>query len=118
MHHYVWYDADWKVLVDMDFSGDSISGGPGGYLFNQPDLERVLERDLEGRPGVSLFLSHEALGVAETAEGVTIAIAPFDGETRKADAARTISLNGKYVVGCDGANSLVGQLRLRFGLVA
>ena len=64
---------------------------------------------MEGRPGVSLFLSHEALSIAETAECVTIAIAPFEGETRKADTARTISLDGRYVVGCDGANSLVRQ---------
>jgi 2-polyprenyl-6-methoxyphenol hydroxylase-like FAD-dependent oxidoreductase len=109
MHHYVWYNADWKVLIDLDETRESISGGSTGYLFNQPDLECVLERDLEGRPGISLFLSHEALGIAETAQGVTIAIAPFDAETRKADATRTISLNGKYVVGCDGANSLVRQ---------
>lgn len=107
LHRYVWYNADWKVLIDLDYTGEAISGGREGYLFNQPELERVLECDLEGRPGITLFASREALAVAETSSGVEVRIAPFDATTRRADSGRTETLAARYVVGCDGANSLV-----------
>ncbi|MGJ5181564.1 bifunctional 3-(3-hydroxy-phenyl)propionate/3-hydroxycinnamic acid hydroxylase [Bradyrhizobium oligotrophicum] len=107
MHHYVQYNADWKVLIEFDESRPSISGGRNGYLFNQPELERILERDLEGRPGVTPFLSHEALGVTDAPAGVEVRVAPFDTTARRPDLARTETLAARYVVGCDGANSLV-----------
>ena len=107
MRHYVWYNADWKVLVDIDETRESVSGGPTGYLFNQPDLEQVLEEDLEGRPGVTLILSHEARSATETETGVDVEIVPFDTIRRRAEDGPVRRLRARYVVGCDGANSMI-----------
>jgi 2-polyprenyl-6-methoxyphenol hydroxylase-like FAD-dependent oxidoreductase len=109
MNHYVWYNTDWKVLVDIDETRPSLSGGRTGYLFNQPDLERVLETDLAGRPGVDLYVSHEAQSVEFSESGGRVSIAPFDSVTRKADLAKLHTLAARFVVGCDGANSIVRQ---------
>ncbi|MFS8038987.1 bifunctional 3-(3-hydroxy-phenyl)propionate/3-hydroxycinnamic acid hydroxylase [Xanthobacter sp. AM11] len=109
MEHYVWYNADWKVLLDLNHTEDSISGGPDGFLFNQPDLERVLEADLAGRPGIALYTGHEALAVRDMGERVEVDLAPFD-EAAKVRPAPAVTLSARYVVGCDGANSLVREI--------
>lgn len=109
MNHYVWYNADWKVLVDLDETREAVSGGAKGFLFNQPELERVLEADLEGRAGVSVFFGHEASAVTQTAQGVEAVIAPFDAESQTSDTDKSQTLSAKYIVGCDGANSIVRE---------
>lgn len=105
MRHYVWYNADWKPLVEIDETRESISGGASGFLFNQPELERVLEADLDGRDGLTLIPSHEALEVRDEGDHAVVRIAPFDGKSVDMDAVR--ELTAGYVVGADGANSLV-----------
>jgi len=107
MHHYIWYNADWKVLIELDQSVESISGGPLGYLFNQPELEQILEEDLLGRPGISLFLSHEALSVSQNENGASVVLAPFSGADVPVDMAEAKTISARYLVGCDGANSIV-----------
>lgn len=109
MHHYVWYNADWKVLLDLDYTCETITGDRAGYLFNQPELERVLEHDLKGRPGISLYLTHEALSVSQTQQSAQVTIAPFSPETRRSNPDKKRVIEAKFVVGCDGANSMVRE---------
>jgi 2-polyprenyl-6-methoxyphenol hydroxylase-like FAD-dependent oxidoreductase len=109
LSHYIWYNADWKVLADIDETGETLSGGRQTLSFNQPDPERLLERDLQGRPGIAFFLRREAQQVEQTADGASVTIAPFDAQTEEADLSKTKRITAKYVVGCDGANSLVRE---------
>lgn len=107
--HYAWFNADWEMLLDLDQSLDSISGGPIGYTIDQPELERVFERDLDRRTELDAFLSHEALWVRAVDGGHEVAIAPFDEASKQIDHARKRTITGRYLIGCDGANSLVRE---------
>jgi len=111
MNNYVWYNADWKILLELTNNKDTISGGPEGYLFNQPDLERVLDADIKGRHGLTAYLGHEALSVEDMgkAEVVKVRLAPFDAATQSAQNDAVFEITANYLVGCDGANSLVRQ---------
>ena len=78
--------------------------GPQGwypsYRFHQPDLEAILRDRLSGMPNVDLVLSTEVTAVSEDAESVTVAC-------RAGNRHRTLA--ARYVVGCDGARSLVRE---------
>ncbi|EUB99990.1 monooxygenase FAD-binding protein [Rhizobium sp. CF080] len=110
MGHYVWYNADWKVLIDIDETRESISGGPTGYTFNQPELEQILHEDLRRRDGISYYLGMEAVAARDSGNHVEIEIARFDEQNLTIDHSQTSPLIGRYLVGCDGANSLVRRL--------
>lgn len=78
--------------------------GPQGwypsYRFHQPDLEAILRDRLGAMPNVDIALDTEVTAVAQDAELVTIGCR--DGD-------RHHTLAARYVVGCDGARSLVRE---------
>lgn len=70
-------------------------GFPQANMFDQPDLERVLRERLRECPQVTLMTGAEVVGLEQDDHGVILTLA--DHRTVAAD----------YVLGCDGANSVV-----------
>lgn len=106
--HYTWFNADWEVLVDFDHGTDSPSGGPGGYTFSQPDLEDIFDAELRGRDNIAFYTGFEAQSVAQDAGCASVVLRPFDTQTETATGDE-IRLSARYLVGSDGANSLVRE---------
>ncbi|MGA6204108.1 bifunctional 3-(3-hydroxy-phenyl)propionate/3-hydroxycinnamic acid hydroxylase [Nocardia testacea] len=94
---------DRKMRVLAQFDRD-IDGGRSGYpeanLFDQPLLEDILWAAVAQRPGITLRGDTEVTAV--TADGDSVRVDFVD----RGSGARG-SATGSYVLGCDGANSLV-----------
>lgn len=94
-------DADGALLMEWKRGGGK---GPNGwvsdYMFHQPELERILRAKLAGSPRVRSLLSHDVYAVEPHEDHVLV---------RAEDTvnARLVEIRGRYVVGCDGARSLV-----------
>ena len=99
---YQWFNADWQELLVIDWAAASISGGPEVNFVHQPTLEEALDREVAGLPGVDLRFGWEVVAVEqdEALAHVTARNTATGAEER---------LSARYVVGCDGANSLVRQ---------
>ncbi len=96
--------VDGSVLIDWQRPTDV---GPQGwhpsYRFHQPSLEHTLREQLAQHANVTLRLRHEVFALDEHADHVAIRYEDTASGRLHATAAR-------YVVGCDGARSLVRRL--------
>ncbi|MEV6391107.1 bifunctional 3-(3-hydroxy-phenyl)propionate/3-hydroxycinnamic acid hydroxylase [Nocardia xishanensis] len=94
-------DPDRRVLAqfDRDPAGDR-NGHPEANLFDQPELEAILRANLRRYPEVSLRSNAEVVAVVE--ESGCVRVDFTDRVTGRAE-----SVRGRYLLGCDGANSLV-----------
>ena len=81
--------------------------GPQGwhasYRLHQPDLEQLLREKLSRYVNATVMTDTEVVAVIEGSESVEVVC-------RRATDVSEIVVNTKYVVGCDGANSLVRRL--------
>ncbi len=105
---YQWFNADWKTLVEIDWSSESISDGPVGYLFNQPSLEALLDRKAKSLPCVAVHQGWEAIELHERADHCELKLERVtmqDGKVTRSGETQTVK--AKYVIGADGANSFV-----------
>jgi 3-(3-hydroxy-phenyl)propionate hydroxylase len=88
--------------------GGTAERGPHGcasnHYFHQPELEAVLRRGLQRFSHVRLLLRHEVTDAQpQPGGGATLQVADLDGNT-------TSTWRARWVVGCDGARSLVRRL--------
>jgi 2-polyprenyl-6-methoxyphenol hydroxylase-like FAD-dependent oxidoreductase len=99
---YQWFNADWKELLVIDWAAPSISGGAEVNFVHQPTLEEALDGFVARQPTVDLFLGWEAIKIqqSETMGRVTL-------KNMETGAEKTLS--ARYIVGCDGANSIVRE---------
>ncbi len=78
--------------------------GPHGwypsYRFHQPDLEAILRDHLRGAPIVDVVLGADATSFGQDTASATVTF-------RRGDRQQTLAAS--YVVGCDGARSLVRE---------
>lgn len=106
---YVWYGADGGVIVQIDSSEPAPSGWASSYSFWQPTLEAALERAATDRGSVSLRRGWAAEGLAQHPDQVRISLRrgeePAAGQWVASD--ETASVSARYVVGADGANSVI-----------
>jgi 3-(3-hydroxy-phenyl)propionate hydroxylase len=95
-------DAGLRTLAQLDRDGVSpATGHPRANLFDQPVLDAVLRERLRTTPEVTLLAGREVTKVSQTAPG-TVELHhrdPAGGDEQ--------SLEARFVLGCDGANSLV-----------
>jgi len=97
-------DAQGRLLIEWPRQlADEPLGWKGNYRFHQPTLERILREGVTRFDNVSVRTHTEACAVDEQQDGVMVRVK--DLATGQGQ-----DLPARYVVGCDGARSLVRRL--------
>jgi 3-(3-hydroxy-phenyl)propionate hydroxylase len=95
-------DRNHQVFAVLDRAGDAgRHGHPKANMFDQPELEQIMRTNLEGQPSVHLRGNVEVTDVAQDGRG-RVRVDFTDRLTGEHD-----SVLATYVLGCDGANSIV-----------
>jgi 2-polyprenyl-6-methoxyphenol hydroxylase-like FAD-dependent oxidoreductase len=107
---YEWQNAAGQTLLLLDRSEPGSSGWPAATMFTQPQLERLLDEAAKATPSVHVHQGWEVGDVGDAGDLVQLSVRRGEvsgdrwlatGEEREVTAA--------YVIGCDGANSLVRE---------
>jgi 2-polyprenyl-6-methoxyphenol hydroxylase-like FAD-dependent oxidoreductase len=96
---YEWRSADRETLLRLDWSGRGPSGWNVSNFFHQPAVEVFLSGQVDDLPNVELMRGWTAVAHVEAGDAVTVELQTRIDERR--------AVSGKYVIGADGANSVV-----------
>ncbi|MGR3378918.1 bifunctional 3-(3-hydroxy-phenyl)propionate/3-hydroxycinnamic acid hydroxylase MhpA [Salipiger abyssi] len=92
---------DGKLLLDWPRpQGEGPQGWRANYRFHQPDLEDLLREHLTQRPEVTIRTRCDVFHVEDRGDAVELR---FEDMSR----GKVERVQAKYVVGCDGARSLI-----------
>lgn len=100
---YHWRSAKGETLFVLDWTEQSISGFRTSYIFSQPQLEQVLNTAAAAEPLITVHRGFEMTGFRQTGHGVVVSA------RRWPEPVGELTLRGGFLVGADGANSLVRE---------
>ena len=105
---YAWRNAERRTLLDVDWSGIGPTGWHTANFFTQPELEAELDALVRAQPTVDVYRGWRAVDIDDDGTGVTVRAHPsVENSAEGTGAPRT--LTARYVVGADGANSIVRE---------
>lgn len=94
-------DAEGRVLIDWSRPQQvGPQGWHASYRFHQPVFEGVLRQRMAAHANIELRLRHDVFSIEPQAEGVRLRVEDMRS-------GRLYEAQARYVVGCDGARSLV-----------
>ena len=99
---YRWFNADWKELLHIDWSVDSISGGTEVNFVHQPTLEEMFDETVTRNHLADVNLGWEATAIVQAADHAAVTV-------RNLETGLERTVRARYVIGTDGANSIVRQ---------
>ena len=99
---YRFLDSAGETLLQIDWNRAGVSGWAQANGFFQPDLEKMLVRQIEALDNVRLFRGWELVGLTQNCDRVALEFASADDPRAVAEA--------RYVIGADGARSKVRDL--------
>lgn len=91
------------LLIRAGTSAHGPHGCANNHYFHQPELEAVLRDGLRRYPQVQVCTRHEVTAIEDGADAVTLQVKDLQAE-------REYQVQARYVVGCDGARSLVRKV--------
>ena len=108
---YRWFGADGELLMRFPRQGLAASGWESSYMFFQPELERAIDGHACARAGVTVERGWAAEGLEQSEDGVELTLRRVveDEPGRLALTGETRKVSARWLVGADGANSLVRE---------
>ncbi len=97
---YQWFNAAWEELLVVDWEAESVSGGTEVNFVHQPTIEKAIRDAVQEQKSVELYLGWEVAAFEQDESMAHVSIHPQEGGP-------TRQISAKYVIGCDGANSIV-----------
>lgn len=106
------YDADYflknarkDVLQQLNWRGEQPTGWRRWYWFNLPELQVRFQEMIGSIPAITLHRAFEVQGVQQFADHVAV-----HGTSRAGAAPEKKVLTARFVIGADGANSIIRAL--------
>ncbi|MFB6891397.1 bifunctional 3-(3-hydroxy-phenyl)propionate/3-hydroxycinnamic acid hydroxylase [Kitasatospora sp. NPDC056327] len=111
---YVWHNADGETLFRVDVEDAGRSGWPDSSAVYQPGLEAALAAHGESRPTLRVLRGHRVTALADRGDSVALTVERTGGTGAPEDpggfgAPGGGTLTARWVIGCDGANSVVRE---------